>query len=76
MGRHDRRQIIRACYALKTAGFDIKCPECCTCAMWVRSEEGYGTFADCQRFADDGLTYQTQFDDFCSDWVPRNGGEG
>ncbi len=46
------------------------------CAMWVRSEEGYGTFSDCQRFADDGLTYQTQFDDFCSDWVPRNGGEG
>jgi hypothetical protein len=41
--------------------------------MWVRTEEGYGTVADCQRFADDGFTYETHFDDFCSDWVPRWG---
>ena len=29
------------------------------------------TCADCQRFADDGFTYETHFDEFCSDWVPR-----
>ena len=71
MNQHDREQVLKACRALEEAGFDIKSPECLTCAMWVRTEEGYGTVADCQRFADDGFTYETHFDDFCSDWVQR-----
>lgn len=71
MNQHDMEQVLKACRALEEAGFDIKSPECLTCAMWVRTEEGYGTVADCQRFADDGFTYETHFDDFCSDWVPR-----
>lgn len=75
MDRHDRRQVLKACNALKEAGFDVRCPECCTCAMWV-SEEGYSTMADCQRFADDGFTYPTSFDDFCSNWIPKGGDEG
>lgn len=71
MNQHDREQVLKACRALEEAGFDIKSPECLTCAMWVRTEEGYGTVADCKRFADDGFTYETHFDYFCSDWVPR-----
>lgn len=71
MIQHDREQVLKACRALEEAGFDIKSPECLTCAMWVRTEEGYGTVADCQRFADDGFTYETHFDDFCSGWVQR-----
>ena len=71
MDEHDRRQALKACHALEEAGFDVRCPECCMCAMWVRTEEGYGTVANCQRFADDGFTCETSFDEFCSDWVPK-----